>query len=338
MKIIITGATGFIGRNLAEAFHTDGIDVLTTGRSELVGKVLTKQGIEFRAADIRDEESVLKACSPADIMIHCAAKAGDWGRYQDFHDTNIIGTRNVISACKKHGISKIVFMSSPSIYFNGEDRLNIQENEPLPVNQTSIYSKTKIINEQELMALTDEGFKVIVLRPRAVFGPHDKIIIPRILGMAQKKKFPLIEGGRALVDTTYSANLVEAVRLCLTAPDGAWNEIYNISNGEPITIKDWFSQIVSVFGFPFNPKNVPLGMARKAAGVMEFLTRLPFGPKKPTMTRFSVGYMAKSMTLCLDKAKDKLGYKPVADNAQSFELLTEWYYKQKRAEKTPGQV
>ncbi|MEZ5359143.1 MAG: NAD(P)-dependent oxidoreductase [Candidatus Zixiibacteriota bacterium] len=336
MKVIITGATGFIGRNIAEAFYADGIEVLATGRSEKVGKELTAQGIAFQAADIAEESRIMTALAPADVMIHCAAKAGDWGRIDDFRRTNIIGTRNIIAACKKYGISKIVFLSTPSMYYTGEDRLNISEDEPLPNKMTSIYSRTKLTNEQELLALKSDGIRTIILRPRAVFGPYDNIIIPRILGMAQKASFPLINGGRALVDITYVGNLVEAVRLCLNAPDNAWNEVYNISNGEPITIRDWFAQVTQVFGFPFNPKSVPLAAAKAKAGWMELLTRLPFGPKKPTMTRFSVGYMAKSMTLSLEKAKAKLGYTPPIDNAESFNKLIEWYSMRRKQERRKG--
>jgi nucleoside-diphosphate-sugar epimerase len=326
MKIVITGATGFIGRNAAESFHEEGMQVIAIGRSQAAGDELRKKGIIFNKADIRDLNELNDAFSPADFVFHSAAKSGDWGKYQDFYDTNVVGTRNVIDACKNHQIKKIIYISTPSIYFTGTDRYDISENDPLPEDQLFPYGKTKLIAEAELMALTQDGYKVIILRPRAVYGPYDRTIMPRILRMAEKKKMPLINDGQALVDITYVDNFVDALRNALTAPDHAWNEIYNISNGDPIKLRDWFAQVLQVFDRPFKPKNVPEPAAKLAAGIMEFVSRLPFTGKKPSMTRFTVGYMARSMTMSINKAKQKLNYSPRIGNRQSFEKYAQWYH------------
>ena len=326
MKIIITGVTGFLGRNLAESFHGDGLRVVGAGRSLAVGDELRNKGIEFKEADILDLNRLNNAFSPADCVIHCAAKSGPWGRYRDFYETNVVGTRNVIKTCKNHNIKKIVFISTPSIYFTGKDRYNISESEPLPGRQASNYSKTKLISETELMALQQEGYKVIIFRPRALYGPFDNTIIPRILRLAEKKQMPIINNGQALIDITYVDNFVDAVRKSLTASDNAWNEVYNISNGNPISVKEWFSQVLSIFDRPFKPKNIPESTAKIVAGIMEFVSYLPFVKKEPSMTRFSVGYMAKSMTMTIDKAKQKLNYSPRVSNQQGFERYAKWYH------------
>jgi nucleoside-diphosphate-sugar epimerase len=326
MKIIITGATGFLGRNLAECFHTDGLQVMATGRLSSVGDELQKNDIPFKKADILDLDQLSNAFSPADCVIHCAAKSGPWGKYRDFYDTNVIGTRNVIKACKKHNINKIIFISTPSIYFTGRDRYNISESEPLPDRQASNYSKTKLISEMELIDLQRQGYKVIIFRPRALYGPYDNTIITRILRLADQKQIPLINNGRALVDITYVDNFVDAIRKSLRAPDNAWNEVYNISNGNPISVKEWFSQLLTIFDRPFRPKNVPESGAKIIAGIMEFCSYLPFVKKEPSMTRFTVGYMAKSMTMTIDKAKQMLNYSPQVSNQQGFERYATWYY------------
>jgi nucleoside-diphosphate-sugar epimerase len=326
VKIIITGATGFLGRNLAERFHADGLHVTATGRSSLVGDELRKNDIHFKQADIMDLDQLNNAFSHADCVIHCAAKSGPWGKYRDFYDTNVVGTRNVIKLCKKHNIKKIIFISTPSIYFTGKDRYNISEGEPLPDRQASNYAKTKLISETELINLQHQGYKVIVFRPRALYGPYDNTIIPRILRLADQKHMPLINNGRALVDITYVDNFVDAVRKSLTAPDNVWNEVYNISNGDPISVKKWFAQILTIFDRPFKPKNVPESAAKIIAGIMEFGSYLPFIKKEPAMTRFTVGYMSKSMTMSIDKAKQKLNYSPQINNHQGFERYAKWYH------------
>ena len=143
MRVVITGATGFVGRNLAEGLHRDGLSVEATGRSFQVGRELDEQGITFRSADLRDAARLVEAIGPADVLVHCAAKTGDWGSERDFFDANVFGTRNVIRACRERGIRKIVFVSTPSVYFDGTDRYGIREDEPLPARMSTAYARTK---------------------------------------------------------------------------------------------------------------------------------------------------------------------------------------------------
>ena len=323
MKIIITGATGFVGRNLAESFHDKGLEVIATGRSEKIGSKLQTKGISFIPAHIEDPAQVDKVFSTADCVIHCAAKTADWGKYKEFHATNVIGTRNIINACKAHRIKKIMFISTPSVYFSGKDRYNIAESDPLPKKQFN-YGKTKLTAEKDLLALCPEGFQVIIFRPRAIYGPYDRTIVPRIIQLSQKKQFPLINHGKALIDITYVDNLIAVIENALSAPHQAWNDIYNISNGDPIHFKNMIAFVLKIFKRPFNPKNVSEPIARSIAKTMEWLSSFPFGNKTPAMTTFTVGYMAKSMTMSIDKAKQKLHYTPQIGNQQGFEIYEKW--------------
>jgi len=324
-RVIITGATGFIGRNLSEALFADGLEVVGTGRNEKVGRALSGFGIRFKAADISSPEQLKEAFCSADCVVHCAAKAGDWGIFDDFYQANVIGTRNVIAACRHHNVRRVVFISTPSVYVDGRDRFEILESEPLPTRQLTHYSSTKLLAEQELFSLASEGFEIIILRPRAVYGLHDNNFIPRIKRMATNKRFPLIAGGKAIVDVTYVDNLVDLVRAALTAPSSAWNEVYNVSNGDPLPIAQWFERMVGVLGLPFRPKQVPELAAWSMAALMEAAIHLPFGPKQPLMTRFAVRYMARSMTLSTAKAAERLSYQPRFSTEDSFADYTARY-------------
>lgn len=328
MKIIITGATGFIGRNLAEGFHKEGMDVIAIGRSEYVGKALREIGIEFKLAKIEDLPQLEKAFFPADYVIHCAGRAGDWWKYQDFFERNVIGTRNLIDACKKNGNKKIIFMSTSTVYLSGKDRFNVIETEPLPKRQFS-YGKTKLMAEEELLGLANDGFKTIIFRPRAVYGKYDQNIVARFLRLSEQENLPLINRGQALIDITYIDNLASAVKNCFSAPDDAWNEVYNISNGSPVTLMEWISQVLEIFERPFKPKNIPESAAKRIAFMNEMLSVLPFGNKRPELTRFSVEYMGKSMTLSIEKAKKKLNYVPAISNQEGFKKLSKWYLESK---------
>jgi nucleoside-diphosphate-sugar epimerase len=324
LKVIITGATGFIGRNLSESFHKEGVEVVAIGRSEYVGKALQQNGIKFILANVEDQSQVNRAFCPGDYVIHCAGRAGDWWTYRDFYKANVAGTRNVINACRRNDINKIIYTSTSSVYLNGADRYNIQESEPLP-EQRFNYGKTKLVAEKELLKLKEEGLKTIVLRPRAVYGKYDQNVVSRFLRLADKKSLPLINGGRALVDITYMGNLTSAVRNCFAAPDDAWNEIYNVSNGSPVTLKEWISQVLEVFDKPFKPEDISEAAAKRIAAVNGLVSILPSGNKRPELTKYSVEYMGKSMTLSIEKAKEKLQYLPSISNQEGFKHVRKWH-------------
>jgi len=257
-------------------------------------------------------------------VIHCAGKSGPWGRYRDFYHTNVIGTRNVVAACRHHNIEKLIFISTPSIYHTGEGRYNISENDPLPKRQASNYGRSKLIVENDLMNMETMSVRTIIFRPRAIIGPYDNTFVPRILRMAEKKHMPMINDGRALVDITYIDDFIDAVRTALDAPVDAWNQVYNISSGNPITVKEWISRILQVYGIPFRPKNIPFSAAIAIAAIMELFSYLPFVGREPPMTRFSVGYMAKSMTMNIEKAADRLGFTPKISTEEGFDRLIEY--------------
>lgn len=320
MKIIVTGATGFIGRNVAEYFHKIGYEVLGLGRNKKIGAELLRLGIRFVAVDIRDKNEVVKNFESADFIVHCAGKSADWGKFSEFYDVNVLGTQNIVSACIKYDIKRIIFISTPSVYYSGKDRFKVSEEESLPQKQFS-YGRTKIIAENMLLNLTSAGFRTIVLRPRAVYGKYDNVILPRILKLSEKKRFPLINGGKAVVDITYIGNLITAIALCFSANENVWNNIFNICNGEPTTIKEWFSMVLSTYNRSFDPKTIPNSVAHIVASANEMIAQIPFCTNKPQMTRFSVGYMATSLTMSIEKARILLNYYPIVGNREGYEII-----------------
>ena len=324
MKLIITGATGFIGRNFAEFFSTQGYDVLATGRSVEIGNEISEIGIPYRQIEITDRNQVLENFKKADCVIHCAGQAGDWGKYKEFYNVNVTGTKNVIDACIKYGIQKIIFISTPSIYYNGQNRFNVKESDPLPDRQFK-YGKTKLLAEEKLLESQIRGIQSIIFRPRAVYGKYDRIIVPRILKMAEGKHLPLINNGEAKVDITYIGNLNHALHCALKSDSDAWNQVYNISNGCPISVKDWFKTLLEVFEREFNAKSVPLSKAMKSASLMQIMNVIAFGSLKPTLTKFSVGYMGSTLTMSVEKAKELLGYEPQYTNRAGFDEYKNFY-------------
>ena len=169
-------------------------------------------------------------------VVHAGALSSAWGAYKDFHEANVLGTINMLKACTIHGVKRLVFISSPSIYTSKIDRLNIIE-EDLDLNsQLSYYIQTKLIAEKVIRQWSKGGFQKVIIRPRGLFGIGDTSVIPRLMRANAKSGLPLFNNGDNLVDITYVENAAHSIFLAMTV-DGIDGGIYNITNGQPMTFK-----------------------------------------------------------------------------------------------------
>lgn len=217
MKAIITGATGGLGRNLLEFLVLQNWQVVAFGRDEKIGKSL---GVEFYAFDLSDFEQTKKNFQKADVVFHCAALSSPWGKYEEFYKANVIATKNVLKAMELFNIKKIVHVSTPSIYFDFQDQFEIKE-EFIPTKFVNDYAKTKYQAEQ--LVLNSSVFSVII-RPRAIFGEYDNVLVPRLEKVALKGFLPIIKNKKTIVDVTYVGNVVNALYLGARDPDISANQ------------------------------------------------------------------------------------------------------------------
>jgi len=321
MKILVTGGTGFLGRHLAQRLVKQGHEVTITGRNITIGQTLEQTGLKFQAAQLEDANRIIPLCQNIDVVFHCGALSSPWGRYQDFYAANVIGTQNVIAGCQQYGVSRLIYVSTPSLYFDFQNRLNISEQAPLPAKPVNYYAKTKLQAE----ALIDQAFRdclpVITIRPRAIFGPYDNAIMPRILRASRGGRVPLINGGKAVVDLTYVDNVVDALLLCQNAPDIALGKKYNITNGEPLAVKEILALVFKALELPYHPRRIPYPLAYTAAFLMEIWAH----HREPTLTRYSVGVLGKSQTLDISAAQRELGYQPRVSILEGIKRYAQWY-------------
>ena len=168
-KVLVTGGGGFLGSAIIERLVKRGDRAVSFSRrfySELAA-----MGVEQIQGDISDAAAVEQACRSADLVFHVAAKPGVWGDYVSYYQTNVMGTRNVIAACKQHTVSRLIYTSSPSVVFDGTNMEGVDESVPYPEKYLTHYPKTKAMAEQLVIAAADEGLKTIVLRPHLIWGP-----------------------------------------------------------------------------------------------------------------------------------------------------------------------
>lgn len=336
MKIVVTGGTGFLGRHVVWRFANAGHDVIFTGRNTIEANHVMKSAtgrVRFVQLDHGSngmEQSLLTCSTGADAIVHCAALASPWGSYQAFKSSNIDATRQVVDACKTNQIGKLVHISSPSVYFQFADRLRIREDDRLPIGVNE-YARSKQVGEQIVLAATMPHS--VILRPRAIFGPWDNALLPRLVRMIRFGRVPLLRGGRALLDLTYVDNMVDAIDLALALPANPVGSlpVFNISNGEPIEVKDLFARIAVEFDLALNPVPRNYAVADFIARALEIGALLAPG-WEPPFTRYSLGAISFSQTLDLTRAREFLGYKPRITLAQGITRTAEWWRQKKSGE------
>ena len=324
MKTLITGATGFLGGALARRLHSLGWDVTAQGRDPAALKSLETRGIRAVQANLEDAQAIVNACRGQEIVFHSGALANDWGRPEAFHNANVLGTRNVIRGCQEHNVKRLVHVSTPSIYFLFAPRFNVKETDPLPPPLTE-YARTKRLAEDEVDKAFADGLPTITIRPRAIYGPGDRTILPRLINRLQRGILRVIGDGQNLADMSYIENVVDALLLCADAPAHALGKKYNITNGEPIRLWAMVEKLCQRLDLKYPTQRLPYPLVDKIAGALEFAARLLPDQPEPPLTRYSVAMISLSTTLDISAARNDLGYKPRVSNEEGFEKFVKWW-------------
>lgn len=312
-RIVVTGATGFLGGAIARRLVATRPDarVLGIGRDRERGRALRADGVEWLALDLDDAAGVARAFEGADAVVHSAALSSPWGRRADFERANIDASEHVVAASIAAGAQRLVHVSTPGIYHDGRPHRGIAEDDPLPARAANHYADTKRIAEQRVLAHCERaGLPVLVLRPRAIFGPGDSAILPRIAQAMRQGRLRRLGDGRCTVDLTYVENVVDAALLALDAPATLSGRAYNITNGEPVAIWDVIDRLADALALPRPGKRAPLPLALAMSSVIENAYRLLRPGVEPPVLRYAVELLSVDMTLDIGRARDELGYRP----------------------------
>lgn len=326
MEVLVTGATGCLGRNLVDRLSVDGkCRITAVGRNRSIGALLVKKNVQFVAADLTDLPSIQTLVKGKQGVIHCAALTSPWGKRDDFYSSNVIGTDNIVSASLDAGIKRFVHVSTPSIYHDGNPRESISEADRLPTKHLTHYAATKLLAEQIVDQAYKKGLPTITIRPRAIFGPHDQAILPRLLRVARRGWFPLIGNGSAKVDITFVSNVVDALVLCLNSDDSNLGRKYNITNGEPMFVKDLLAQVFDALGVEVRFRPISYKAAYALATIIECAHRIPpLSMREPEVTRYSIDLLGVSQTLDISAARRDLRYSPKISIVDGLKEIRRW--------------
>ncbi|MFN8256227.1 MAG: NAD-dependent epimerase/dehydratase family protein [Bacteroidales bacterium] len=317
MKILVTGATGFLGKEvlyrLSEEFGKD--KVWGTGRNKAVGNTLIQKGYPFLFGDLSDPGFVKVNLNDFTHIVHCAAKASPWGNFQSFYHDNVLSTQNLINQIT--ALENLIFISSPSIYFNYSDRFMVKENAELPVRFVNHYAHTKYLAELEVLKACDNGVIGVVFRPRALIGAGDTVIMPRLLNAYNAGRLRVIGAGDNLCDFTSVKNMAHAVVLAIKAGKKVKGMRFNLTDNSPQKLWPWIETTLKRLGHTRKLKKINYRLIYALAALSELYAR-HFTGNEPVLTRYGIAALKYSLTLDISEARKHLNYEPIISSEESI--------------------
>ena len=324
MKLLVTGGGGFLGQALCRGLVTRGYDVTSFNRGHY--PTLDALGVRQLQGDLADRDAVRAACAGQEAVFHNAAKAGAWGSYDSYHRSNVIGTDNVIAACRAHGIGKLVYTSTPSVTHRATHPVAGGTADTVPYGEhfKAHYASTKKIAEQAVLAANAATLATIALRPRLIWGPGDAQLLPRLVQRAHAGRLRLIGSGDNLIDTTYIDNAAQAHFDAFEhlAPGAACaGRAYFISNGEPKSAREIVNALLQAAGAPPVTKTLPFPVAYAIGALCEAAwTLLPLRGEPP-LTRFLAEQLGTAHWYDMTPATRDFGYVPRVSIAEGLRRL-----------------
>jgi nucleoside-diphosphate-sugar epimerase len=326
VKALVTGGGGFLGGSIVRRLVERGWPVRTLQRGQY--SRIDELGAEQVRGDIADPDTVSRAIDGVDVVFHVAAKVEPWGAYPPFHRTNVVGTENVLTAMRQHGVSRLVYTSTPSVVHSGGDLAGVDESAPYPEEFEAAYPQTKAIAEMAVLAANDDALSTVALRPRLIWGPEDTNLVPQLVARYRAGQLRFVGDGSNLVDTAYIDNVVDAHMLAADRlePEAACaGRPYFISNGEPWPMKKIINGILAAAGLPPEERSVPLRAALVAGAVFENLYKIFPTKGGPRMTRFVARNFATAHWFDISAARRDLGYEPRVSIEEGLSRLKVWF-------------
>jgi len=323
MNVLVTGGGGFLGGAIVGQLLARGDTVRSFARGDY--PALEAQGVEVFRGDLRAKDEIRTAVRGCDVVFHVAAKPPPWGRRADYESVNVLGTENVVAACREEGVSHLIYTSTPSVIGGAEDIEGGDESLPYRTEWSGAeYPRSKALGEQAVLAADCEGLRTVALRPHLIWGPGDPHFLPRFVDRSRKGELRRIGPGDPLVDPTYvsdaaAAHLCAADRLRQGADIGG--RAYFISGGETIGLWTLVDRLLATAGEPPLTRQVSVGLARVVGAVLEGAHRW-FGLRgEPRLTRFVVQQVTHARWFDISAARRDLSYAPRVTIDEGMETL-----------------
>lgn len=291
-KILVTGASGFVGGAVWRRARALGWTVRGLGRRALADPDYVS--IDLSRPFTLDFEP--------DVVIHAAARSSPWGSRRDYEAQNVAATQHVVDFCAAHGRPHLIYVSTGAVLYRDEHQVAMTEQTPAPPKPINEYARAKFRGEQRVRGYAGDW---CILRPRAVFGPGDTVVFPRILRALERGRLPVLQSDQpVMADLVYIDTLADYI---LRAAERRATGLYHITNGEPVEIYSFLGRLCAELGLAVPSRKVSTTAAMRVARVIEAAYRiLPF-LGEPPVTPFGVSVFAYSKTFDVSKALRDLG-------------------------------
>lgn len=320
MTVLVTGASGMLGRSVAEHLVAAGEDVRCFQRrpSGVIGATDVLGSIEDAGA----VEDAVRGCR---AIIHLAAKVSFTGAVEDFRRINVDGTRHVLDAAIRYGVADVVHVSSPSVAHLGASLVGAPAGPADPERARGNYARTKAAAEVLALGRSGTDLRVAAVRPHIVWGPGDTQLVERVIERARRGRLPLLGHGAALIDTTYVDNAASAIVACLARMDAAAGQAVVVTNGEPRPIAELLAGICRAGGVEPPRWSVPGTVARGAGAVIERAWMRLGREDEPPMTRFLAEQLSTAHWFDQRRTRQVLDWSPSVSIDEGFRRLAAHY-------------
>ena len=319
MRILVTGASGMLGRGTALALVARGHDVTVLQRRP--------SGLHVREVlgDVADPDVVRRATSGQEAVVHLAAKVDVVGHRAEYERVNVEGTRAVVDACRSAGTGRLVHVSSPSVAHAGAPLVGAGAGPADPAHARGEYARSKAIAEQLALGADGPGLAVLAVRPHLVWGPGDTQLVARLVSRAAAGRLPVLGSGGALIDTTFVDNAVAALVAAVDACGHAHGEALVVSNGEPRPVAEILARVCRAAGVPGPSRHVPAGVGRLAGSLVDLVWAASGREETPPLTRFLAEQLTTAHWFDQRRTREVLGWAPAVGLDEGFRRLASWY-------------
>ena len=318
MIVAVTGASGYLGRAVAAELVASGHDVRALQR-----RPSGVDGVTDVLGSITDAGAVTRVLDGAEGVVHLAARVSLAGDPAEFRAVNVEGTRALLDAAERAGASRFVQVSSPSVAHAGSALAGVGAEPASPKEARGEYARTKAEAELIALARDSDAMRVVAVRPHLVWGPGDTQLVGRILDRARRGRLPLLDGGRALIDSTYVDNAATGIVAALHRADTAHGHAFVITNGEPRPVGELLAGICLASGVRPPRWSIPAGIARAAGSLIERAWALRPGEDEPPMTRFLAEQLSTAHWFDQRETRRALAWAPTVSIDEGLHRLAE---------------
>lgn len=319
MRVLLTGATSMFGRETVKRLRARGDFVTVLQRSEFADADACIQG------SITDPSVLVQAVADQDAVIHLAAKVDIVGSFEEFVAVNVEATKNLIAVAQTAGVSRFVYVSTPSVAHSGDSIVGGGAGPADPSSTSGHYATTKATAELAALASSTDAMPIVAIRPHLVIGPGDTQLIGRLIDRAESGRLPLVGSGLALVDVTWVDNAADALVAAVDRAPEHGGEAFVISNGEPRTVEELFTRIMAAAAVEWSPRRVPAKVAIGAGSLIEKIWEKRSREDEPPMTSFAAEQLATAHWFDQQRTRDALGWEPAISLDEAWPILAAHY-------------